>query len=257
MKSSLRMRIWMLVGAAILAGPAPAFSSFNLDYSVVGRIWIPSLSVELQGLPTSDRVVALSDFGDCIEHGAKREDLLEPRERDCRFERQLADVLVQSAMFRAVVRVPQQSADVDLVLSPLRSRVQFRRQVIPAVKPFVVLTLFTYLWTPLPFEVDVESYDLRVAIHDRRGQLLADVTVAREFSHYLSSYSAERTAPADLLTASAPTEREIAPVIVCRGPHAAVVVRELLEKLGATVTYAGAQESGRGGAADDSSPHDQ
>jgi hypothetical protein len=144
-------------------------------------------------------------------------------------------------MFRRVVPALQQSADVDFVLSPLRTRVQFRRRVIPAVKPFVVLTFFTYLWTPLPFEVDVESYDLRVAILDPRGLLVSEVALAREFSHDLSAYSEEQTAPADLVASMPLTERELAPIVVCRGPHAGVAARELFQKLGAAV-------SGRAGA---------
>jgi len=35
-----------LVSAVILTGPAPAFSSFNLDYVVIGRIWVPSLGIK-------------------------------------------------------------------------------------------------------------------------------------------------------------------------------------------------------------------
>lgn len=236
-KRLLRMPVWMLVSVSFLTAAAPAFSSFNLDYIVVGRIWAPSLVVKPEGLPATNRVVALADFADCAETGAKREQLLEPRERDCRFERQLADALVVSGMFRRVLRAPLQTADVvDLILSPRRTRVQFRRQVIPGVKPFVVLTFFTYLWTPLPFEADVESYDLQMAILDPHGQLLSEVALVREFSHDLSSYSVERTAPEDLLAQLGQTETELAPIVVCRGPHAGVAVRELFQKLGAAVT---------------------
>ena len=234
MKCLPRISVWMLLSALILTQCTPAFAAFNLDYVVVGRIWVPSLAVDLGGLPPVDRMVVVSEFGDCLEQGATREQLLQPRERDCRFERQIADALVQSGMFHPASPVPQQGA--DLVVSPSRSRVQFRRQVIPGVKPFLVLTLFTYLWTPLPFEVDVESYDLRVAVRDARGALLSEVAVAREFSHRLSSYSAEQTAPGDLVASMAASDRELAPIVVCRGPHAGAVVRELFQKLWAAVT---------------------
>lgn len=233
--NSLRRLLWMPASAVMFVTAAPASAFFNLDYVVVGRIWVPSLGGDLQGLPKTGRVAALSDFGDCVEQGATREQLLEPRDRDCRFERQLAGALVQSGLFRRVMRAPRQGEAVDLILSPRRSRVQFRRQVISAVKPLVVLTLFTYLWTPLPFEVDVESYDLGIAIRDSRGRLLLEVAVAREFSHRLSPYSEERTPPADLVAAMAPAERELGPLIVCRGPHSAVVVRQLLERIAAAV----------------------
>lgn len=242
MKRLSSMPVWLLISAVILTGPTPAFSSFNLDYVVIGRIWVPSLLVKPEGIAATNRIVALSDFGDCTEQGVKREQLLEPRDRDCRFERQLGDAFVSSGMFRRVVRAPLESADVDLILSPRRSRVQFRRQVIPGVKPFVVLTFFTYLWTPLPFEVDAESYDLRVAILDPSGHVLSEVAVAHEFSHSLSSYSAERSAPEDLLAQLGPTERELGPIIVCRGPHAGVAVAELLQKLSVAVTGIGAND---------------
>ena len=228
--------VWAFLAAGSLTRPAPAFSAFNLDYVATGRIWVPSLAVKPEGLVSTERVVALVDFGDCdgppVHTGPE---LLKARDRDCRFERQVGDALATSGMFRRVDRAPLQSGEVDLVLSARRSRVQFRRQVIPAVKPFVVLTLFAYLWTPLPLEMDVESYDLRVAIQEPTGQLLLEVAVAREFTHYLSSYSAERTAPADLLAELAPTERELGPVLVCRGPHAHVAVHELFQRLGAAV----------------------
>ena len=221
--------------ALVVTPPAPAFSSFNLDYVVKGRIWVPSLVVEPQGLVSSNRVVGLSDVGGCKAEPVKRDNLLEPRERDCRFERQLVDALAVSGLFRRVARAPLGLAEIDLMLSPRRSRVQFRRQVIRGVKPLVVLTFFTYLWTPLPFEVDVESYDLRVAVLDPAGQLLSEVAVAREFTHYLSAYSAERTAPEDLLAELEPSERALRPIIVCRGPHAGVAVHELLQRLSAAV----------------------
>jgi len=163
---------------------------------------------------------------------------LYPRDRDCRFERQLGEALVTSGMFRRVTQAPLRSDDVDLVLSPRRTHVQFRRQVIPAVKPFVVLTFFTYLWAPLPLEADVESYDLRIAILDATGELLSEVAVTREFTHYLSSYSAERAPPDDLLAEIEPAEK-LGPIIVCRGPHAGLAVRELFDQLGAAVSGIG------------------
>jgi len=241
MRSERRRLVWAGLVAGSLVRPGPAFSSFNLDYAVTGRIWASSLVVEPAGLVSTGRVVGLSDFGDCEGRPVRRgQPLLEPRDRDCRFERQLGEALVTSGMFRRVLREPIQSGEVDLVLSVRRSRVQFRRQVIPGVKPFVVLTFFAYLWTPLPFEADVESYDLRVAIVDPSAQLLSEVAVAREFTHYLSSYSAERAPPDDLLAELESTERELGPIIVCRGPHARDAVRELLQKLGAAVTTLGA-----------------
>ena len=217
---------------AVILTSAPAFSSFNLDYVVRGRIWVPVLSVDRDGVASTDLAVALSGFGGCEEHQARREQLLEPQEHDCRFERQLGDVLATSGLFRRAARAPLQGEeDVDLILSPRLSRVQFRREVIPEVKPLVILSFFAYLWTPLPFEMDVESYDLRLAILDRAGQPLSEVSVAQEFGHYLSSYSAERSPPDDLLAQLDPTERELGPIIVCRGPHAHLAVRELLRQL--------------------------
>lgn len=235
---------WLRVSAlALMAGHfvpvVPAFSSFDLDYVVTGRIWVPALVVEREGLLPTDRVVALADFGDCEEQHAKREQLLEPRERDCRFEHQLGDALASSGIFRRVDRTPRPGVAVDLILSPRRSRVQFRRQVIPAAKPFAVLSFLTYLWTPLPFETDVESYDLRVAILDPTGKLMAEAAVSREFTHSLNAYSVERTAPEGLLVRMEASERELGPIIVCRGPHAGVAVREILQNLSAAVSSIG------------------
>lgn len=234
----------MAVGAAA-AFPLPAFSSFGLDYVVRGRIWVPRLTVEPDALASTALEVSLSDFADCPLQPAKREQVLEPQDRDCRFERQLRDALSTSGIFRHAVSAPLQGQEIDFVLSPRRSRVQFRRQVIPAVKPLVVLTLFTYLWTPLPFEEDRESYDLRLAILDRAGRLLSEVGVAEEFSHYLSPYSAERTAPDDLFAELEPTERALGPIVVCRGPHAARAVVDLLRQLGTAVSNLKKQESSR------------
>ena len=228
---------WVVAAAltAVILTAAPAVS-FNLDYVVRGRIWVPLLRVERDGLVSTDLAVHLSGFGGCDEPQIHREQLLEPRDHDCRFERQLRDALSTSGIFRHAASAPLPGGEAaDLILSPLRSRVQFRRQVIPAVKPFVVLTFFTYLWTPLPFEMDVESYDLRLAILDRTGRFLSEVSFAQEFSHYLTSYSAERTAPDDLLAELEPTEKTLGPIAVCRGPHAGRAVLELLRRLGIAV----------------------
>lgn len=234
-KSLLRPRAWLALAAVVLANPAPAFSSFNLDYVVVGRIWIPSMVVHPDGFPRTDLVVALSDFGVCTDDEANQELPWKARDRDCRFEQQLADALGKSGMFRQVVRTSGKPADVDLVLQPRLSRVQFRREVISWAKPLLVLSFFTYLWSPLPVEFDVESYDLRVAILDPRGELQSEVAVAREFSHVLGTYSAERDAPEALLAQLEVSEKDLGPFSICRGPHSGEAVHELLQKLGAAV----------------------
>ena len=46
MKRLPSMPVGLLVSAVILTGPAPAFSSFNLDYVVIGRIWVPSPGIK-------------------------------------------------------------------------------------------------------------------------------------------------------------------------------------------------------------------
>lgn len=221
-----------LLIALILIRAAPASSSFSLDYVVTGRIWVPSLVVETGGLPPTHLSIALSDFGDCQVEAKKG--LLEPRERDCRFERQLGDALETSGMFRRVVR-SFEGPDIDAVLLPLRTHVQFRRQVIPVAKPFIVLTFFAYLWTPLPIEMDTESYDLRAAVLDRSGQQLAEIAILREFTHYLNSYSAERRPPDDLVALLEPPEKELGGITVCRGPHASFVIHEFFQRLGDTL----------------------
>ncbi len=229
-------RVWHLLRVACLGGlvltrAAPAAAAFNLDYEVTGRIWVASLAVPPVAAPATTRTVLLRDFGVCEEPRGTREQLLEPRNRDCRFERQLAEALDRSGVFPRLNRSAPSSGEFAFAVEPRRSRVAFHRRVIPGVKPLLVLTLFTYLWTPLPFEVDEESYDLRVAILDPRGHLLSEVAVARAFTHHLSAYSPERNAPADLLAALEPTERDLAPVVVCRGPHAHLAVAELIQQV--------------------------
>jgi len=220
------------LGGGILTQATPVASAFNLDYQVTGRIWAPSLEVAPLGAPATDRTVILANFGVCEDSRGRREQFLEPRDRDCRFERQLADAMGASGLFPRMVRSAPQSGENAVTIEPRRSRAAFRRQMIAGVKPIVVLTLFTYLWTPLPLEVDVESYHLRLAILGPRGQSLSEVAVDREFKHYLSAYSAERGAPEDLLAAMEPAERDVAPVIVCRGPHAHLAAQELIQQLG-------------------------
>jgi hypothetical protein len=183
------------------------------------------------GAPATGHSVRLADFGACEELQGTREQLLEPHDRDCRFERQLGEALDRSGILPRADRPALPTGESTLTVEPRRVRVAFQRQVIPGVKPLLVLTLFTYLWTPLPFEVDEESYDLRLAIVDSHGQLISEVAVVRTFSHRLSAYSPERTPPPELLASLRPAERDLAPVVVCRGPHAHLAVAELIQQL--------------------------
>lgn len=233
-----RRLVWVLV-AAVLPYPVTTLASFNLfdmSYVVTGRIWVPVLAVDSDGLVRSDRSVALMDFGDCLQPGEKK-NLLAARPRDCRFEGQLADALETSRMFRHVTPAQPPNDGIDFILVPRLSKVHFRRQMIPIVKPLVVLTLLTYVWTPLPFEVDVERYELRMAILGQDGNLLDEVAVDREFTHYLSSYSADRWAPADLLSDMDPNEPAVGGISVCEGPHARIAAHALLQQLGEAVVH--------------------
>lgn len=226
----------MVVG---LAWPRAAFSSFNLDYVVTGRIWLPILEIERDGLPSTNLVVAISDFKDCPATPSELETWWQPPDRDCRFEQQLAEALATSGMFVRVLQAAAERSQADIVLVPRHTRVRFTRSVIPATKPLVVLTFFSYLWTPLPYEVDVESYDFDVAILSPSGEMLSEVAWAGEFRHVLGSYSADRNLPADLANHLEVDAKASPSKSVCQGPHAGEAIHQFFLKLGAAVAAVG------------------
>ncbi len=136
-------------------------------------------------------------------------------------------------MFVRVLQSAAERSQADIVLVPRRTRVQFTRSAIPVAKPFVVLTFFTYLWTPLPYEVDVETYDFEVEICSPSGETLTDVAWAGEFRHLLGSYSADRNLPDDLVEGLRADAKSLPPESICRGPHAGEAAHQLFLKLGA------------------------
>ena len=235
----LRIRHIAFIGLLLLAMTAwyvrPAAASFSLDYTLTGRIWVPELVTQAQSIAPLGREIALLEFGDCTTPEARSLPTLDPRQRDCRFEQQVADALARSAIFRRVstVSTPQEAA--DLVLVPLGSRAQFERRAISAVKPLIFLSLFTYVWTPLPYERDTESYHLNFAILDRSGARQATVTLDREYTHSLGTYSEDHRPPPELKAALKPHEAVAGSITTCRGPHASAVVHELLRQLAETV----------------------
>lgn len=214
---------------------ATAADMFNFDYVQSGRVWIPDLVVDAGDIPRSDREVALLGFGDCPADQERATPTLAPRVRDCRFERQVAAVLENSGVFRRVAVVHAAHEATDLVLTPLGSRAEFERRVIPAAKPFLLLTFFTYVWTPLPYERDLETYRLNVAVVDRQGTRLETALVERQYTHTLGSYSADNRPPADLAATLTAAEHRDGRIPTCRGPHAAVAVHALLHRLSETV----------------------
>lgn len=224
----------LLLLVEMVLRPLPALATFNLDYVLTGRIWVPELIVDGEDLPRTDREAALLDFG-CPAGDTDPEPASQPRKRDCHFERQVAEAIARSGVFRRVSEVDAPHAAADLVLRPQRTRVQFQRQVIPSVKPLLLLSLLTYVWTPLPYERDTETYHLKVAVLDRTGALQAEVVLDREHTHLLGTYSSEHTPPADLVAAIKPHEGTAGSITTCRGPHAGVVVHELLRQLADTV----------------------
>jgi hypothetical protein len=213
----------------------PVAASFSLDYTLTGRIWVSDLAAPADDIEPTNRDVALLDFGDCT--GAEEQTLptLDPRQRDCRFEQQVAVALARSAIFRRVSTVSTLQEATDLVLVPLGSRAQFDRRAIPAAKPFIYLSLFTYVWTPLPYERDTESYHLNFAILDRSGARQTTVTLDRQYTHSLGTYSADHSPSPELKAAIKPHEVIAGSITTCHGPHASTVVHELLRLLATNV----------------------
>lgn len=234
-----RHRAWtVLICVTTLSSPQLASASFNLDSSTVGRIWAAKVEVDQGSLPSTKLVVAVDGLGNCPLPIA--EHYFEPQERDCRFERQLVEALRMSGMFAQVMEQSSEAADADILLVPVRSRVQYTRSVIPAAKPFLVLSFFTYLWTPFPYEVDVESYDLAVLLRLPGGETLASVAWSGEFRHYLGAYSDEHRLPDDVSAELSSAATTFGHYGVCRGPHSSEAARELFRRIGAAVGDAAA-----------------
>lgn len=211
-----------------------AAASFSLDYTLTGRIWVPGTIQPANGIAPVDREVALLGFGDCSTTKEPSVSTLQTRRRDCRFEQQVADALARAGIFRRVTTVDSADAATDLVLVPLGSRAEFQRVAIPAAKPFVYLSLFTYVWTPLPYERDTETYHFNIGVLDRNGSRRATVVRDRQYTHTLGTYSEDHTPSADLTAALKPHETASDPLTTCRGPHASEFVHELLTELSRT-----------------------
>jgi hypothetical protein len=190
--------------------------------------------VESEAIPRVDRHVALLGFGDCSRE-ADPIDPLQLRRRDCRFERQVAQVLRNSVVFRRIATIDDLEQATDIVFVPLGTRLRFQRTVITAAKPFLWATMFTYLWTPLPYEQDIETYHLNIAVLDRTGARQARVMIDRQQMHYLGTYSSDRNLPADLVAEARSSEVRAGAIASCRGPHAGAVVHDLLRQLSETV----------------------
>jgi len=222
----------LCVAVAVCLAAAPAHALFGFDAGGLGRIWAATLAETRSGPAPAPVPVRLELRGfDACPENEDPATLAQPRPRDCRFEAQLADHIAASGRFAQVYRQPQPVGEVDLVVTPLRSRVAVQRTYIPALKFVLWVTLGFYALTPGPVQTDFESYDLALTLAAPDGTPLATVGEGHEALHRVSSYSSDAVLPDDLAAALGPARVEQLQPVICDGPHAPEAVRALLDAL--------------------------
>lgn len=216
----------------VLLAAAPARALFGFDDGGPGRIWATTLSEARSGPIPAPVPVRLELRGfDACPADEDPATLARPRQRDCRFEAQLADLIAASGRFAQVYRQPQPAGGVDVVVTPVRSRVAVERTYIPALKVVLWATLGVYALTPLPVQTDVESYDLALALTAPDGTSLGTVAERYDALHRVSSSSSDAVLPQGLADALGPARVEQLQPVICDGPHAPEAASAILDAL--------------------------
>lgn len=143
-------------------------------------------------------------------------------------ELELERSLHHAKLFESVVRDDFQDADVDWVIHVEKADLSYRRRPNLAYFPLALATLTLYIWVGGPIVTDISYFDVTLHLDRSDGTRVGSARSHLDKSHWINLYSGHTRAQGG----------------VCDGPHAHLVMADLIRQLSDLLQTSGGLAAG-------------